>query len=448
MELTLPKEFILGVSTSAHQIEGNLNRGKCIWDMSKRNIANHACNSYSKYKEDIAIMKLLGIKHYRMSISWCRLLPYGHIEIVSSDAVKYYNNLIDELVANGITPYITLYHWDLPLTLYEEYEGWLTSKVIEDFLDYADLCFSLFSDRVRHWFTFNEPWCIAILGYCIGNHAPCHSRAPGVEPYLVAHNILLAHAKTVELFRRKYKGMISIALNSPWWEPLTEHPKDREACQKAMCFSLDWFLDPILYGDYPDVMKSRVGNRLPLFREEEKELIKGSIDFLSINHYFTLFGGKNNLGRMLGNVGKIKRKLLWDTVTKSHYFKDMGAAIADVDMPQTDMGWYVYPRGMRELLKYCKIKTDLPIYITENGMSMEGINDEARINYIANYLDEVSKAINEGVNVKAYFLWSLIDNFEWNHNYTKCFGIITRDRKLKESAHWYSTLCKQYTYNN
>ncbi|ETO70016.1 hypothetical protein F444_13472 [Phytophthora nicotianae P1976] len=308
-ELNFPEGFMWGTATASYQVEGFVNedgRGDSIWDAFSRTpgkVANgetgeKAVDHYHRYKEDVQLMKNMGLKAYRFSIAWPRIIPAG-IGKVNEEGVEFYNNLINELLARDITPLVTLYHWDLPLALQTEYDGWLGGKFVQNtFAQYARVCFQRFGDRVKNWITLNEPWCSAILGYGSGVHAPGRKNKPQTEAYLAAHNLLLAHARTVEVYRNEFqavqKGRIGITLDCDWREPApTDDPvqkvKNHEAAERSMLFWLGLFADPVFKGDYPQVMRDRCGLRLPKFTEEEKKLLKGSSDFFGLNHYGTAY---------------------------------------------------------------------------------------------------------------------------------------------------------------
>jgi beta-glucosidase/6-phospho-beta-glucosidase/beta-galactosidase len=469
--------FIYGVSTSAYQIEGyplEDGRSPSIWDIfshipgkvTKNQNGDDATEHYRYYKEDIKLMKELGIRHYRFSLSWTRILPTGRTDNVNKKGVKYYNDLINELLKNDITPYVTLYHWDFPYSLYKEYGGWTDKKSIEDFVAYSSLCFELFGDRVKFWVTINEPWCVAVLGYCTGEHAPGHSSSPGEDPYAVGHNLLLAHGKTVHIFRESYTGKIGMALNTNWWEPITDSEKDIESTKISLLFSLRWFADPLYFGDYPKKLKDIVGERLLKFSDEEKAMLKGSTEYFGLNHYTTMFTGENTRSRFLTNIrgildmtstGQKGMGLIWNVLTKSsHYYGDVNIMVFPrKDMEHTDLNWIIYPRGFKKVLEYCQKKYNPPggIYVLENGCGYketrfnDGVEDDRRIRYIEAYINEMKKAMENGVDVRGYFLWSLLDNFEWAHGYDIRFGIVrvdytTQKRIPKKSATWYSNLCR------
>ncbi len=472
-----PDNFIIGTATSSYQVEGAWNedgKGKSIWDeythtpgkINNSHTGDIACDHYHQYPYDIELMKKLGFKHYRFSISWTRILPTGRGEI-NQKGIDFYNNLINTLIENGIEPYVTLYHWDLPNDLYKEYGGWTNSKIIGDYVKYACICFSYFGDRVKTWLTFNEPWCVAALGYGTGEHAPGHSDSPGTEPYIVAHNILLSHALAVKSFRiLNINGKIGIALNANWWEPVSTNSDDIQASKRALSFSLGWFADPIYFGDYPDAVKSTVGNRLPMFTEDQKKLLKGSTDFLGINHYTTLYCGVPSSQRFLTNIKSVLMMtptgmeglaVMWNVMTKEeHCYNDLNVMVfAKEGMPCTDMNWLIIPSGARKMLEYCQNTYKDPggIYIFETGCAVrekcldDAVNDKARIDYLHEYIAEIHKAMMNGVNLKGIFIWSFLDNFEWNCGYDKKFGLVhvdydTQKRTPKSSAYWFSKLCK------
>ncbi|MEM7104322.1 MAG: GH1 family beta-glucosidase [Bacteroidota bacterium] len=450
MSLSFPPDFIWGSATSSFQIEGASatdGKGPSIWDafcMIPGKVDNNdhgqiACDHYHKMKDDVAMMKAMGLKAYRFSIAWPRIFPSGTDEI-NEKGVQFYSDLIDTLIENDIEPWITLFHWDLPLALEIEKDGWLNASIIEAFTQYADLCFERFGGRVKNWITFNEPWVVTVLGYGLGVFAP--GRISNTEPYIAGHNLLLAHAKTVALFREKYQpgqgGRIGITCNCDWREPASNDPKDITAAQRALEFMLSWFMDPVYKGRYPDSMIERLGPRLPAFSESEKELLKGSADFFGLNHYSTMLvsdaGGHIVEGSVYENGG-----LLADQDIKLS---------ADPAWQRTEMGWPIVPWGFRKLLEWIDERYDRPeIIITENGGAFDDkminghVDDKPRLNYYKTYLAEAHKAIGNGVHLGGYFAWSLMDNFEWASGYAKRFGLHyvdfeTLERTPKASAKW------------
>lgn len=456
--LSFPKDFLWGSATSSYQIEGawqSGGKGPSIWDaftqvpgkIFQNHHGNQACDHYHLYKEDVALMAQMGLKAYRFSIAWSRILPQGK-GAVNPEGIQFYSNLIDELLSHGIEPWATLYHWDLPLALQMEHDGWLNPQSTDFFAEYAGVCFEYFGDRVKNWITLNEPWVAAILGYGQGVFAP--GRVSDSEPYLAGHHLIIAHGKAVDLYRRKYQpvqnGQIGITNNCDWREPRTQSEADQAAAQRALEFFLGWYADPIYKGDYPEVMRKRVGERLPKFTEAEVELIKDSSDFLGLNHYTTLYAedvpeGANMENEVYGNGGM---------------FEDQYVKLStDPSWELTTMNWAVVPWGCQKLLEWIKDRYDNPpIYITENGCSLADevidgkVNDAARVDFFKGYLQACQKSIESGVNLKGYFSWSFLDNFEWASGYSKRFGIHyvnfdTLERIPKSSAIWYAEVIKK-----
>jgi len=472
--LAFPDNFEWGTATASFQIEGGASdRGRCIWDAFcdvAGNVDNGddgkvACDHYHRYEDDVALMKQLGVKNYRFSLSWPRLFPNGRVEDgVNEKGRKFYNDLIDCLIRNGITPVVTLYHWDLPLALESEIGGWLSPSIAPLFGQYADKCFAMFGDRVKTWLTLNEPWCCSVLGYSTGEHAPGRTSNPGHEVYRAGHNLLLAHAEGVNIYRQKYqksqKGRIGLTLNTPWWEPHSDSQDDVIMANRAMDFFLGWFADPITFGDYPAIMKEVLKDRLPTFSAEERKLLKGSTDFFGLNHYSSSYAAHPTTTRVLVNAvseyiemitggggTKAIKKMMCDD-----YFKDAGMiCINAVENGLTDMGWSIAPWGVRKLLEYTQQKYYPAggIYLFENGMAVkemsvcDAVMDTKRINFMHDYLVEIHKAMRNGANLRGYFYWSFLDNFEWAFGYSKRFGLVhvdynTQQRTPKASAHWYS----------
>lgn len=454
--MAFPKDFIWGTATSSYQIEGAWNsdgRGPSIWDAFSQTpgktynneTGNVACDHYRLFKEDVALMKRLGFKAYRFSISWSRIFPEGEGK-VNAAGIQFYSDLIDTLIEHDIEPWVTLYHWDLPLALETRYQGWLNKQLIPIFTEYANVCFELFGNRVKHWITFNEPWVVAILGYGQGVFAP--GRVSNTEPYLVGHNILLAHAQTVALYRNTYQkhqqGKIGISNNCDWREPLTNSKADKEAAQRALEFFVGWFADPVYFGKYPTSMVERLGGRLPKFTAEEAESLIGSSDFFGLNHYTTMYAAENIGGSsqsVYGNGG---------------LSEDQDVALSqDPKWELTEMKWAVVPWGCTKLLQWISDRYNNPdIIITENGCAYNDkleageIQDAKRIEFYKGYLEACSKAINEGVSLQGYFAWSFMDNFEWASGYSKRFGLCyvdfsTLERIPKGSAKWFEDFIKQ-----
>lgn len=451
--MKMSKDFVWGVATAAYQVEGAWlegGKGLSIWDAYAHtpgktlngDNGDVACDQYHRYEEDIALMKEMGVDAYRFSFSWPRIIPDGSGEI-NQAGIDYYNRLINCLLKNGITPWVTLYHWDLPLALQMTDDGWLNRKTSKAFARYAGVCFNNFGDRVKNWITLNEPWCSSVLGHGLGVFAP--GRKSPDEPYIAAHNLLIGHALAVKEFRNGgFDGVIGISNNCDWREPLTDSEADRAAAERALEFFYGWFTDPIFHGDYPKVMRERLGKRLPDFTDEERALVKGSTDFLGLNHYSTAFvsaapvaGGLDNIA---GNGGLSDDQ----NVYLSH----------QPDWEKTDLQWSVVPWGFRKMLNWiAKRYPGLPIYVTENGCAVAepdvaaAKNDEFRCRFISDYVATMQEAIADGSDVRGYFVWSLIDNFEWALGFSKRLGLIrcdynTLERTPKKSYYQYRDIIK------
>ncbi|OIW10259.1 hypothetical protein TanjilG_28010 [Lupinus angustifolius] len=469
-----PHGFTFGTASSAFQYEGAVKadgRGPSVWDtfshkfgkISDFSNADVAVDQYHRFEEDIELMKDLGVSAYRFSISWTRIFPNGSGEI-NLAGVDHYNKLIDALLAKGIEPYVTIYHWDLPQALDDKYDGWLGTEIIKDFANYAETCFQKFGDRVKHWITFNEPHTFATQGYDVGLQAPgrcsillhlfCRKGNSATEPYLVGHNVLLSHAAVADIYRKKYKkiqgGSLGIAFDVMWYEPATNTQNDNDAAQRAQDFQLGWFLDPLMFGDYPSSMRSRVGKRLPKFSEAEAALVKGSLDFVGINHYTTYYARNNDTNV----IGTLLNDSIADSGVITLPFKGR-KAIGD----RANSIWlYIVPQGMRSLMNYIKRKYgNPPVVITENGMDdpnsifipiKDALKDEKRIAYLKGYLSELLASIKDGCNVKGYFHWSLLDNWEWAAGYSCRFGMYFVDyndnlkRYPKQSVQWFKNFLK------
>lgn len=460
--LDFPKDFIWGSATAAYQIEGGAFEGgrtACIWDtfcategkVKNGDNGTTACDHYHRFKEDVKLMKELNLPAYRFSISWSRLLPKGRGE-PNPEAVKFYRGLLDELLKNNIKPLATIYHWDLPQCLEDEYGGWLSRQVIDDFEHYSATCFKCFGDKIQSWITFNEPWCSTVLGYANGEMAPGKKEKPETEPYIAAHHIILSHARAVKTYREKFQakqgGQIGITLNMDWRHPLTEAEGDKAAAQRALDWQLGWFADPIWKGDYPESMRKRCGDRLPSFTEEEKQLIKGTSEFFGLNHYSTAY--------VAAPKGQAKTLSIWGNVQAGGYFDDQEVElIDDPRWGRSDMDWGVVPWGLKHMCEYIQ-KEYQPqggILVTENGCAVADDDvqvakyDAFRVDFYQGYIAQMHRAIQAGADVRGYFAWSLMDNFEWALGYSKRFGMVhidyeTQQRTPKQSALFFSEIVK------
>lgn len=434
------------MATASYQVEGAWNvsgRGPSIWDtfshtpgkIADGSTGDVADDFYHRFESDIALMSQYKLTHFRLSISWSRLLPSGRGS-VNQAGIRFYNRLIDTLLAYSIHPVVTLFHWDMPQGLEDSYLSWLSPEIVPDFNAYADLCFRSFGDRVKIWATFNEPLTFANLGYGNGVNAPgrCSNRTrcqfgdSTTEPWIVGHRVLQSHALAVQTYRNKYQqqqgGKIGIVLNSDWDEPLiSSSPDDVAAAQRGMDFMLGWWADPIWFGDYPQSMKLALGPLLPSFTSSEKKLLKGSYDFFGLNHYTSRY------------ISNAKQTTENPAGVQGHDKNANGVPIG----PVADSEWLiVVPWGFQKLLKYVWNRYQTPIIVTENGCDVPNesqlplqtaLDDIFRVNYYREYLSNMMEAIESGVKVHGYFAWSFMDNFEWADGYQKRFGVTYVDYK-------------------
>ncbi|XP_010527605.1 PREDICTED: beta-glucosidase 27-like [Tarenaya hassleriana] len=474
---SFPEDFLFGTASSAYQYEGAVDegsRGESIWDNFVRkfperncyNNADEAVDFYHRYKEDIQRMKDINMNAFRFSISWVRIFPDGkRSKGVNKEGIKFYNDLIDELLANGITPLATLFHWDIPQALEEEYGGFFSEKVVDDFRDFASVCFEEFGDRVKLWVTINEPWVYSNGGYDMGRKAPgrgskyinnaCEAGNSGHEVYIVSHNLLLAHAEAVEAFRSFQNckdGKIGIAHCPLWYEPYDWNcVKDVEAADRAMEFMLGWHMGPTVYGDYPECMREIVGERLPSFTAAQSQKLKGSFDFVGINYYSGVYAK---------NIDEIDPEKLSYRSDQHVEWKKHNVAGKAIGI-QGGAEWVIsYPQGLRKVLNYAKNKYgNHKFIITENGYcdpscdkkpKLFDLMDIQRTEYHKKHLYQLQQAINEdGCQVEGYFAWSLLDNFEWNNGYEVRYGLFYVDynnglkRYPKMSAMWFREFLKK-----
>lgn len=446
---TFPKNFMFGTATAAYQIEGAWNesgKGPSIWDTMIHNYPDKiwdgsngdvACDSYHLYKEDVKLVKELGMDFYRFSISWPRILPTGHVHRVNQAGIDYYNNLINELKDNDLEPIVTIYHWDLPQSL-QDLGGWANPVIAEYFEDYAYVLFQNYGDRVKWWITLNEPNFI-VMGYGADTRYPPSVNAAGIGDYMAVHTMLLAHANAYRLYDRKFrkaqKGKVGISLYSEWYEPVGKTPVNVAARERASQFMLGFYAHPIFSaeGDYPAIVKERVErkskqegymrSRLPAFTQKEIKHIRGTSDFFGLNHYTTRLIQHDENAR--DDIDVEKR--------------------ANSSWPSSSSDWlHVVPSGFRKSLVWIKDEyNNPPIFVTENGYSdTHNLHDMGRTKYFVSYMAEMLKAIKEdGCNVFGYTAWSLMDNFEWTRGYTEKFGLFSvnfsdpaRRRIPKDSA--------------
>ena len=443
--INFKKDFVFGVATSSYQIEGAAaedGKTPSIWDAFCRVPGNVyegqtgdiACDHYHRYKEDVGILRELGVDSYRFSISWSRIFPaYG---AYNPKGMQFYKDLIHELQENGIEPVVTLYHWDLPMWAYER-GGWLNRESVTWFKEYATKVFEELNDSVKSWITHNEPFCASILGYDLGIHAPGHKDLG--EALIAAHHILLSHGVAVQAFRECgfRDSKIGITLNLTPSSPASNSREDMEAASRSDGLSNRWFLDPVFRSSYPEDMKEAFGKIVGDFdfiRDGDLQTISARNDFLGVNYYT-----------------RSLVKFVQDGVLNYQ-------EVAGDHKNTTAMGWEICPEALYDLvLRLRREYTQLPIYITENGAAFDDVltsdnhvHDTQRIDYIKRHLSKIAEANMQGANVQGYFLWSLLDNFEWAYGYSKKFGIVhvdfeTQERSLKDSALWYQGVIRSRT---
>ncbi|KAH7131565.1 family 1 glycoside hydrolase [Dactylonectria estremocensis] len=462
---SLPQDFELGFATASYQIEGAVaedGRGKSIWDTfchleptrSKGANGDVACDHYHRLEEDLDLLKKYKAQTYRFSISWSRVIPLGgRDDPVNEAGIDFYNRLIDGLLARGITPWVTLYHWDLPQGLHDRYGGWLdVEESQKDFERYARVCYERFGDRVRDWITLNEPWIVSIFGYATGINAPGRSSTnpqstegnTATEPWIVGKALIMSHARAVaaynEDFRPSQKGRIGISLNGDFYEPFdSSDPRDSEAAVRRMEFHVGWFANPIfLHQDYPKCMREQLGSRLPEFTASDMALLKrAESDFYGMNYYTSQFARHRSQpaseNDFVGNVDELQENSKGEPVGE-----------------ESGLHWLRSCPGMfRKHLTRIYRLYGKPIYITENGCPCPGedkmtkeesVDDGYRIRYFEDHLDAIGKSASEdGAVINGYFAWSLMDNLEWSDGYGPRFGVTftdydTLERTPKKSA--------------
>ncbi|XP_038690384.1 beta-glucosidase 46-like isoform X3 [Tripterygium wilfordii] len=435
----LPVNFLFGTASSSYQFEGAyLDDGKGLsnWDVFAHkpgviidgSNGDVALDHYHRYLEDIDLMDSLGVNSYRFSISWARILPKGRFGDVNEAGINFYNELIDALLLKGIEPFVTLTHYDIPQELEERYGSWLSPNLQEDFVYFADICFRSFGGRVKYWVTFNEPNLVALYGY---------------------------RTAAVDIYRRKYQkeqgGIIGIVLLAIWFEPISNSTADKLASERAQSFLVNWFLDPIIYGKYPAEMIEVLGPMLPEFSGNDKEKLKNGLDFIGINHYSSFYVQDCLYSSCEPQLGTSKVAGSYGVASEKN-----GVPIGEL----TTLSWLnVYPQGMQRIITYVKERyNNIPMFITENGYGEvsypnstieEHVNDFKRMEYMSEYLDALLSTIREGADVRGYFAWSLLDNFEWTSGYTVRFGLYyidysTLSRTPKLSATWYKEYIAKY----
>ena len=440
------KDFMWGTASASYQVEGAYNedgKGLNIWDyycqdnpaIAHCENGNIACDHYHHFKEDIANMKKIGIKYYRFSISWCRIIPNG-IGEVNPKGIEFYNNLIDELIANDIEPLVTIFHWDYPMELHK-LGGWLNPKSSDWFAEYTKILVENFSDRVKYWITLNEPQVFIGLGYAIGTFAPFR-KCSKKELAEMSHNVLLSHGKAVKILREQSKQEVKIGFApiGPVYNPKNNTEKNIEIAREKsfdldenrFTLSLSWWSDPIFFGKYPTKAYEILGDNMPNIKDGDMELISQPLDFYGVNIYQA-------------------EGIIDENGICEEYQKD--GEIHTTGQPLTQMGWPINDDCLYWSAKFLFERYKLPILITENGMAchdrvfLDGkVHDPNRIDFLTRYLRGVKKAIDSGIDIIGYMYWSVMDNFEWADGYDKRFGLIyvdyqTQERTIKDSGYWY-----------
>jgi beta-glucosidase len=435
-----PNDFVWGAATAAYQIEGYPladGAGASIWTrfshtpgrMTNGDTGDIACDHYHRYAGDVAIMRDLGLNAYRFSISWSRVLPEGRGR-VNEPGLDFYRRLVDELLQAGIHPMATLYHWDLPAAL-DDRGGWLNRDIADWFAEYANVMFRALDDRVEWWATLNEPWVVTDGGYLHGALAPGHRSI--FEAPIASHNLLRAHGRGVQAYRATGKHAIGIVVNLEPKYSASQSEDDLAATRRADAYMNRQYLDPIFRRAYPEELSEMYGEAWPQFPASDFDDIAVPVDFVGINYY-------------LRAVTKADPSVMLERATR-------------VRQPQsihTETGWEVFPQALTDLLLWFRERYGTtPVYITENGAAFYDppsairgeVDDPLRIHYLREHILAVARAIEQGADVRGYFVWSLLDNLEWSQGYTKRFGIVhvdfaTLERTLKKSAHFYKEVIR------
>ena len=430
-----PADFLWGAATSAYQIEGSPladGAGPSIWHefahtpgrVCNDDTGDVACDHYHRYREDIELMRALGLNTYRFSVSWSRVLPEGRGR-VNRRGLDFYERLVDALLERGIQPMLTLYHWDLPAAL-DRLGGWLNPDSAHWFADYAQTLFRALDDRVKLWVTLNEPWVVVDGGYLHGVLAP-GQRNPYAAP-VATHHLLRAHATAVQAYRAVGRHQIGLVVNLEPKYPDRETAEDLNATMRADAYVNRYYLDPVFLGNYPPELAEIFGVAWPPFPDADFDFIRQPLDFLGINYY-----SRQVVRHAPEN---------WPLQTRG---------VRQDRQTHTLLDWEVYPQGLTDILEWVASRYGpLPLYITENGaafrdeVSADGqVHDLRRIAYLREYFTQARLAMDDGVDLRGYFVWSLLDNFEWANGNSKRFGLIhvdyaTQQRTLKDSAKWYA----------
>ncbi|MCL2447983.1 MAG: GH1 family beta-glucosidase [Polyangiaceae bacterium] len=451
MAVSFPKGFVWGAATSSYQVEGAVaedGRGESIWDRFAKTRSNIrdgsngdvACDHYHRWREDIALMKSLGLSAYRFSVAWPRVLPAGR-GAVSDKGLDFYSRLVDGLLEAGIVPYATLFHWDLPQVFQDEGGGWVARATAEAFVDYVDVVTRRLGDRVKRWITHNEPWCASLLGHQRGIHAPGLRDWPAA--LAASHHLLLSHGWAVPVVRRNSPGAeVGITVNLSPYHPASPSPEDAAAARHSDGQMNRWFLDPVYRAQYPaDMVADYVelgylpAGGLTFVRPGDLRAIAAPTDFLGVNYY---------------NRGISRSDRIPESENRPRTIP--GPAPESC----TSIGWEVYPHGLFEVL--LRVHLDYrpaKVFVTENGAAYDHapdarkrVADAPRIEFLRQHLLAARRAVDAGVPLEGYFAWSLLDNYEWDHGYSQRFGLVwvdyaTQERIVKDSGHWYRQVARE-----
>jgi beta-glucosidase len=434
--IEFPQDFLWGTATSAYQVEGSPladGAGPSIWHRFAHTpnlvrdgaTGDVACDHYRRYRDDVALMRTLGTNAYRFSISWSRILPRGR-GAVNPTGLDFYDRLVDALLAYDIEPMVTLYHWDLPAAL-DDLGGWLNPDIAKWFAEYAAVMFRALDGRVKMWATLNEPWVITDAGYLYGVHAPGHRSR--FEAPLASHHLLRAHAEAVRSYRAEGRHRIGLVVNLEPKYPASDAPADRAATARADAYMNRQYLDPVVLGHYPEELREIFGEAWPEWPPDELALIREPIDFLGVNYY------TRSVTRFDADAWLLR-----------------AAPVRQPRATYTETGWEVVASALTDVLVWVKQRYgNPPIYVTENGAAFfdppaldgDRLADPLRVDYLHTHLTALHAAMEQGVDVRGYFVWSLLDNFEWSLGYSKRFGIVhvdfeTQKRTLKDSALFYA----------